>query len=357
MSVERSGASGWLLGFALLLCLFGVISVGFAIGAVVPAVGAVFDVDGGGVGGVLGGLAGALVWGGLGFLALKSWRRDNQRALVGASVAPPVLAEPVPLPDGPGLRSRWLVAVPLMVVAAVLPIFGHVTLITWHSLSFGDTLREIDGSRPTPSFWPELWEHVQNVGGALILPGIAVVVFLVRRNMFATWPKTCLWLAVWVLGPMTLISSALDDDDGVLPDIALSIGFIWLTYELGRLTTWVLSRPVAMDVVRSELEIPYPVPGSRARLRIRRDHVRLDRLKAGRGSLHRTIRWPELREARLDALDEPMTWKGSEQTRIEVPAGPVLRIAGGKEEWVLPVTEAMGEDLAAAITLRARDKT
>jgi hypothetical protein len=157
---------------------------------------------------------------------------------------------------------------------------------------------------------------------------------------------------------MTIIGAAVDAGEGdALPNIALGVGLIWLTYELGRLTLWVLSRPVALDLVHSSLEIPYDVPGSRARLRIRRDHVRLDRLRAARGSVRRTIRWAELRQARLDEVDEPTTWQASEQTRIDVPAGPVLRIAGGDEEWVLPVTEAMGEDLAAAITLRARDRS
>ena len=279
--------------------------------------------------------------------------RENRSALVAASV----LAEPVPLPDGPGLLSRWLVAVPLMVVAVVLPAFGQFTLLAWDSLSFHDTLREFDRSRPVATFWSEFWSDVGDYGMVAALPGIALVIFLVWRGMFSAWPKTCFWLAVWVLGPMTLVGAISSGDGDSLPNVALGLGLIWLTYELGRLTLWVLSRPVALDLVHSALEIPYLVPGSRARLRIRRDHVRLDRLKAERGSTKRTIRWSELREARLDELAEATRWQASKHTRIEVPAGPVLRIAGGSEKWVLPVTEAMGEDLAAAITLRARGTT
>lgn len=260
------------------------------------------------------------------------------------------LDDPVPLPSGPGLLPRWLVAVPLMVIATVLPMFGQFTLHAWH------TLREFDNEGPAPTFWSELWHDVGHMGGVAVLPGIGLLFFLVWRDTFSAWPKTCFWLAVCVLGPMTLISSAIDAGD-TLPNVALAVGLVWLTHGLGRLTSWVLSRPVTFDLVHSALEIPYSVPGSRARLLIRRDYVRLDRLRASATVLGRTIRWAELREARPDELTEPTSWQASPRTSIDVPAGPVLRISGGDEEWLLPVTEAMGEDLAAAITMRARHET
>jgi hypothetical protein len=182
-----------------------------------------------------------------------------------------------------------------------------------------------------------------------------LLVFLLRRTMFAVWPRTCLWVAVLVLGPVTLLSWMTGDKVALLPNLALGGGLIWLTAELGRLTSWVLSRPVARDVALSELEIPYRVPG--ARLRIQRDGLRLDRLRSGGNKVHKVIRWGELRQARLDELAAPTSWQASTGTRVEVPAGPVLRISGAGEEWLLPVTESLGEDLAAAITLRAHNST
>ena len=117
-----------------------------------------------------------------------------------------------------------------------------------------------------------------------------------------------------------------------------------------------LSRPIARDLVSSALEIPYQLPGSRVRLRVKRDRLVLDRLKAESRLTRKVIRWSELRSSRLEELDEPTTWRAGPGTVVEVPAGPVLRITGG-DTWLIPVTEAMGEDLEAAITLRARDNT
>jgi hypothetical protein len=255
------------------------------------------------------------------------------------------------LPSGPGLAARWSVALPLMLVSTVLPIFGALTLNAWTSVSFDLVL---DG--PNPSFWHEFWDDADSVAGALVVPAIALVVFLVWRTMFAVWPKVCLWTSVWLLGPGLLISSVIDDGDDLLPNLALGVGLIWLNYELGRLTLWVLSRPVARDLVSSALEIPYQVPGSRVRLRVKRNRLVLDRLTSGNRTTREVIPWSELRSARLEELDEPTSWRAGSATVVEVPVGPVLRVTGG-DTWLIPVTEAMGEDLAAAITLRARDST
>jgi hypothetical protein len=255
------------------------------------------------------------------------------------------------LPDGPGLRVRWLAAVPLMVVSTALPLFGQLALNAWLAASAQVT----DG--PGPGFLDEFSDGVEDYGVAVAVPAVALVVFLVRRTMFAAWPMVCLWLSVWQLGPGTLFGSVLDREGALLPNLALGVGLTWLNYQLGRLTTWMLSRPVARDVALSELEIPYRVPGSRARLRVQRDRLLLDRLKSADRDVNKVIHWPELREARLSELHEPTTWRASPDTWIEVPAGPVLHVTSTNEEWLLPVAESTGEELAAAITLRVHNRT
>jgi hypothetical protein len=252
----------------------------------------------------------------------------------------------VQLPSGPGLGARWSVALPLMLVSTVLPLFGQLTLSAWTSVSFDLVL---DG--PGPTFWAAFWDDADEFSGALAIPAVALLVFLVRRSMFAVWPKVCLWTSVWMVGPAMLFSSLLDHSADLLPNLSLGAGLILLNHQLGRLTLWVLSRPVARDLVLSTLEIPYQVPGSRLRLRVKPDRLVLDRLKSGDRTTRKVIRWSELRSARLTELAEPTTWQA-----VAVPAGPVLRITGG-DEWLIPVTEAMGEDLEAAITLRARENT
>ena len=146
--------------------------------------------------------------------------------------------------------------------------------------------------------------------------------------------------------------------DAEADDVPIVIPYLAGRLPQGRLGVgWkVLSRPVARDVVASTLEIPYQVPGSRVRLRVKRDRLVLDRLRSDNRTTRKIIRWPELRSARLDELAEPTTWRAGPSTVVEVPAGPVLRITGG-DEWLIPVTEAMGEDLEAAITLRSHNNT
>jgi hypothetical protein len=262
------------------------------------------------------------------------------------------------LPAGPGLRVRWLVAVPLMLVAVALPAFAQLAIGAWTSLSFQDSLPDFGDSGPDPTFWSEFRHDLGAVGPTLILPGVVLLVYLLRRSVFATWPMACLWLSLWTLAPMVLLGWAMDAGDARLPNLALGVGVVWLTYELGRLTLWVLSRPIAKDIGLSGLEIPYAVPGSRARLRVRRDHVRLDRLRnAGKGSTRRVIRWADLDEVRVDNLDKSTSWEASSRTRIDVPAGPALRIVGRKEEWLLPVTESTGEDLVGVIALRVHNRS
>lgn len=262
------------------------------------------------------------------------------------------------LPAGPGLRARWLVAGPLMVVATVLPAFAQLALGAWTSLSFQDLLPDFGDAGPDPTFWSEFRHDLGTVGPVLILPGGVLLVYLLRRSVLASWPSACLWLSVWTLAPMTLLGSAMDSGGARLPNLALGVGVVWLTYELGRLALWVLSRPIARDIGLSVLEIPYTVPGSRARLRVRRDHLRLDRLRStGKGSTRRVIRWADLDEVRVDNLDKPTSWEASSRTRIDVPAGPALRVVGGKEEWLLPVTESTGEDLVGVIMLRVHNRS
>jgi hypothetical protein len=261
------------------------------------------------------------------------------------------------LPPGPGLRVRWLAAVPLMLAAIALPAFAQLAIGAWTSLSFQDALPDF-GHSANPTFWSEFRHDFGALGPTLFLPGGVLLVYLLRRSVFATWPMACLWLSLWTVAPMVLLGSAFDPGDARLPNLALGVGVVWLSYELGRLTLWVLSRPIVKDIALSALEIPYRVPGSRARLRVRRDHVRLDRLRqTGKGNTRRTLRWSDIREVRMDTLDKPTTWEASGRTTVHVPAGPALRVSGTREEWLLPVSEQLGEDLVAVITLRMHNRT
>lgn len=131
------------------------------------------------------------------------------------------------------------------------------------------------------------------------------------------------------------------------------MGLAWLSYELARAVVRILSRPVAEDVVRSDLEIPYQLPGRRVRLRLQHDRLVLDRLTTSKNGTKRlTMQWSDVREAELLELDKELSWAAGPAT-IEVPPGPALRIVSAKQKWLIPVPEYLGECLTSAITLRA----
>ncbi|MFI7675521.1 hypothetical protein [Actinophytocola sp. NPDC049390] len=323
-----------------------------AVGAVVPAVGDAMNVDSRGVGGMFGYLLGTLFFGGIGVSGLLIWRRDQKRRdTPRRGTTPPGELETsedlAPLPAGPGLAARWLVAAPLLFLTTALPVVGQVALSAFASVSFAE--RFPLGDDPVPTFWQEFTDDLGGMAYAAIVPVLVLLVFTARRTMFALWPKACLWVAVWALVPGVLLGSS----DSMLPNLALGAGLVWLNYLLGRLALWRLSSPVALDLVPSELEVPYAVPGSQARLRVRRDRLMLDRLGGGKNKVRKEILWAELAAARLEHVDAPLTWQASSGTSITVPPGHALRLRGADENWLLPVPEPLGEDLATFIALRA----
>lgn len=353
MGEVRTNKAGKLVA-SVVCCALAAISVLLAVGAVVPAIGDVMAGDNTGVGAMFGYLVGALFFGGFGVVGLLAVRRDRRRLAV-LSQRP---AEPLPmtagvvLPAGPGLPVRWLGAAPLMVLAMLLPTVGELTISAWSSVAFNDSFSLGD---PQPTFWDEFWENAGYLGYVAALPLVVLVVFLVRRT-FVSWPKACLWVSGWIVLPGLLLTSMFNPGGEILPNLAFGAGVVLLSWGLGRAALWLLSRPVARDLALSDMEIPYKVPGSRARLRVQRDRLLLDRLRAEEGNVHKEIRWADLQAVRLEHVTTPSSWIASGYTNIKVPAGPALRVLGRDDEWLLPVPEPLGEDLAAAVTLRANSK-
>jgi hypothetical protein len=349
---ERTSSAALLIPVGL-CCALGLIGLAMAVGAVVPAVGDAMSVDSRGVGGMFGYLVGALFFGGFGLGGLLMWRRAEKHRDTPRSTAELAVTDDIALlPAGPGLVARWCVAAPLLLLATLLPVLGQIAMSAWASVSFSEILP--DFGDPDPTFSAEFREDLGNMGYAAIVPGFVLLVFLVRRTMFATWPKACLWLAVYALAPGVLLGSVLGSSGSFLPNLALGAGLVWLNYLLGKLALWRLSQPIALDLVPSELEVPYQVPDSRARLRVQRDRLMLDRLSGGKGKVRKEILWAELSEARLEHVDTAITWQASTGTHIEVPPGYALRLRGAGEDWLLPIEEPLGEDLTTLITLRAK---
>lgn len=345
--------SGAVLAGAGLFLVLGLVSLGMAVGAVVPAFGAALNFDGRGVGYMFGSLFGTAFFGLPGVLLARSWWRAKPAKLPDDWEPSARLVEQrvMPLPEGPGLFARWVAAVPLMVLAVGAPFVGFAAVTAWSSMSFGASLPDFGQPRDQPTFAGEFTENLGNGWQALFLPAAVLLGFLVRRTRMAAWPMAVLWVAGWMLIPAVLIGTV--SSDAMLADLAIAVGLYWLSYELARAVVRILSRPVAEDLVESELEIPYSLPGRRIRLRLQRDRLVLDRLTTDKeGTKRLTMGWPDVREVEL--LDQPkeLSWAAGPAT-IEVPAGPVLRIASAEQKWLIPVPEYLGESLTSVITLRA----
>ncbi len=305
----------------LLLACLGLGWVYMAIRAMLP--------DSRNIGAMLGSLAAAAFLLFFARLALRRWWR-NRPPKSGPAMRLPVAA--TVLAPGPGLFVRWLLATPLLLLAVALPVLGNTFLTAW--------------------FQHGLTVEAAGLASLMAVPAVVLLVYVVRRTVFATWPKACLWLAIGVAVPTSLLVS-LATGDSILPSLALSVGFVWLNYELGRLTLWVLSRPVTRDLALSSLEIPYRPPGTRARLRVQRDRLLLDRLRAEESNPHKEIRWAALRSARLTHVGAATSWQASQHTTVPVPVGPALHIVAENDEWLLPVPAPLGEDLVSVIAMRA----
>lgn len=348
---DDDSRSGAVLAGAGLFIVLGLVSLGMAVGAVVPAFGEAMNSDGRGVGYMFGSLFGTAFFGLPGVLLARSWWRAKpaKRPDDWEPSARLVEQRVMPLPDGPGLLVRWLAAVPLMVLAVGLPYVGFAAVTAWSSMAFGEILA--DFGEPRPSFLAEFGDNLTSSWKVLFVPAAVLLGFLLWRSRMAAWPTAVLWVAGWLLIPAMLLGTV--SSDAMLADLAIAVGLYWLSYELARAAVRILSRPVAEDVAHSELEIPYQLPGRRIRLRLQRDRLVLDRLTSSQdGTRQLVMNWPDVREAEL--LDQPteLSWKAGPAT-IEVPPGPALRIVSAEQKWLIPVPEYLGESLTSAITLRA----
>lgn len=361
---EETGPVGVLV--AVGVCAVGVVGLAMAIGAVVPAVGDAMSVKSTGIGGMFGYLFGAVLFGSPSVLGLRALRRhrtaervlaaqprDEQAALAGRPI--------VPLPDGLGLTARWLVAVPLMLLSVSLPYVGQKVLTAWRWVSSDE--RPLDFGQSGRTFTGEFWAALSENWQLAALPVLVMAGFLVRRTAFGAWPSACRYTALIILVPAILISLSLEKPAVWLRDAAVAAVLIWLSYSLARLTLHVLTRPVACDVVRSTLEILFPLPGQRPRLRLKHDRLVLDRLHQypwlswfDDGPNRLVLPWREVRDAQLDEQHDDRSWvpiEGQSRT-VAVPAGPAVRITGGDGTWLVPTdTELTAHTIVAVIKNRA----
>jgi hypothetical protein len=182
---KTSGTHKGLLAGGLVLAACTVLVLAYAVGAVVPAVGDALSMDQSGVGYLFGYLFGAIIVGLVALLLLIAAWDPGGTPPAAELPAPQPIHPPVALPDGPGLATRWSMAVPVMLLAAFGPLSAAIVLGAAARLT-SDELAAAAGVRPVPAFGAELSEMLATVWPIAFLPATVTAGFLWWHNRMAS---------------------------------------------------------------------------------------------------------------------------------------------------------------------------
>lgn len=227
-------------------------------------------------------------------------------------------------------------ATPLICVVLVLPTFGQAAVHAWRDVNQG-----------ADAGFPHLVStNLQGYGLLTFVISLFVLFgFLVARlTYFAAWPRACL-----VLGILAIFTAVAAQKQMSLPGVGVGIGLAVTNFWLGKVTVLCITRPIAVDVADSPVDIPYRLPGVATRLRVQEERLRLELPRA----VFATMRLKDLRGVTFELLREHLTWQPTPAVTMDVPPGPVVRLCWADREWLLPVDDADGEALSIAIVIRA----
>ncbi|GAA3065207.1 hypothetical protein GCM10010484_67350 [Actinokineospora globicatena] len=209
------------------------------------------------------------------------------------------------------MRVRWLLAVLSLVAATVgVPVVLLAGMSAgWYLGVIGLGVGALVCTSTTPRRWP--WAAVLGTS----FPAAAMV-------------------AVAVV--------SLRDPDRGQPEpdrlaiIGEAVGLLAVAWALARVAAYLVTRepPAWMEVA--------PARRGRARLLVQPDRLVLDRLPAppvGTNTAHLAIPCERLELVQPGELAHPITWSLPNGSAVDVPAGPVLRVEGAGQRWLVPVTD------------------
>ncbi|GAA3868234.1 hypothetical protein GCM10022243_37380 [Saccharothrix violaceirubra] len=233
------------------------------------------------------------------------------------------------------MAGRWLRTVPLLVLAYVVAPAATLTVARW--------------TAPWPRSAAEPGAALGLAAPALSpghLPALAVGLVLFAL----AWWRTSTWPLIALVPMAPLVMSGVGFGSGQALITLVGAGLAWGTAWLaGR----AVSRPVTAAVGGSAVEIVIGLRGG-ARLRVQSRRLLLDRLPAPN-----TAGMPTRLALPLDRVEfvqaggvagGPTPWQLPNSAVLLVPPGPVVRIVGGGQQWLLPVDDA--DAVAAALTRR-----
>ncbi|SDP97320.1 hypothetical protein [Lentzea jiangxiensis] len=169
---------------------------------------------------------------------------------------------------------------------------------------------------------------------------LAVVLFTVFWWMTTAWPKIALVPSVPALFG-GLIYGLLDGWEHAAAGAAAPV----VAFGLAWIAARIVVRPVSGSVRRSAVEVAVGLRGG-GRLRIQSRRLLLDRLPA---PLHPmspvgrvALRFDRIRGVEAGVVRTPAQWRLANTSELTITPGPVLRIIGCGQEWLLPVDDADG---------------
>lgn len=166
---------------------------------------------------------------------------------------------------------------------------------------------------------------------------LAVVLFVVLWRTTSAWPKIALVPSA-VVAVSGLLTAGFGGWQRTTAAVAAPVAAVALAWLAGRIVSW----PLTGDVRRGPAEIVVKLRGG-GRLRVQSRRLLLDKLPP---PIHPSaqiarvaIRFDRLRLVEAGVVHTPAVWRLANTSELVLSPGPVLRIIGAGQEWLLPVDD------------------
>lgn len=225
---------------------------------------------------------------------------------------------------------RYLVALPLLVLSYAGVPFGYMTLSSYLFR------RSLPGRREEFDFAAEFTGHLTELNGFWPVP-VAFLLFAGLWWMTAAWPR----IALLPSAPVAFVG-ILSGATGGWQKPALAVATPVVAWGLAWLAAKIVSRPITRDVRRSAVEVAVGLRGG-GRLRVQSRRLLLDKLPPPRhpeSPVGRVaIRFDRISHVEAGVVHTPAQWQFGNTSELTITPGPVLRVIGGGQEWLVPVDD------------------
>ncbi|MEV6242037.1 hypothetical protein [Lentzea sp. NPDC051838] len=220
---------------------------------------------------------------------------------------------------------RYLVALPLILLSYVGVPFGYLTFNRYlvvggedfdFAAEFTKRLTGNDG------FWPVV---------------LALLLFAALWWMTTAWPRIALVPSA-PIAFMGILTGLIDGWQKIAAGVAapaIAWGLAWLA---AKIVSW----PLTGAVRRSPVEVAIGLRGE-GRLRVQSRRLLLDKLPPPRhpeSPVGRVaIPFDRISHVEAGVVHAPAQWRFGNTSELALSPGPVLRVIGGGQEWLLPVDD------------------